>query len=126
MLLILIPFIKPFFKVNKFNVTKVGVTNIGNGRGPRHMTLIPERSLAIVVCELQNYVQLHKLDAKSSNLTMMQEMNVVSVDKNAGAEVLVHPNKQWIYISSRLIQILKAKFCILPIQGCGLSSSVSP
>jgi len=89
------------YKVNKFNVTKVGVTNIGNGRGPRHMTLIPERSLAIVVCELQNYVQLHKLDAKSSNLTMMQEMNVVSVDKNAGAEVLVHPNKQWIYISSR-------------------------
>ena len=65
------------------------------------MTLIPERNLAIVVCELQNYVQLHKLDAKSSNLTMIQEMNVVSVDKNAGAEVLVHPNKQWIYISSR-------------------------
>ena len=31
---------------------------MGDGRGPRHMALLPERGLALVVCELQNYVQV--------------------------------------------------------------------
>ena len=31
---------------------------VGEGRGPRHMTLLPERGLAMVVCELENYIMV--------------------------------------------------------------------
>ena len=31
---------------------------VGAGRGPRHMTMLPERGLAMVVCELENYIMV--------------------------------------------------------------------
>ena len=38
---------------------------------------------------------------KTGNLTKVKELNVVSVDKTAGAEILLHPNREWVYVSSR-------------------------
>ena len=38
---------------------------------------------------------------KTGNLTLIGEYSVVSVDNNANAEVLLHPNREWVYVSSR-------------------------
>ena len=46
------------FKMTPKNVTQVGVTKVGEGRGPRHMITIEERGLALVVCELMNILQV--------------------------------------------------------------------
>ena len=34
---------------------------VGEGRGPRHMTLLPERGLAMVVCELENFIMVTEM-----------------------------------------------------------------
>ena len=39
-------------------LTRLADIRVGEGRGPRHMTLLPERGLAIVVCELENYIMV--------------------------------------------------------------------
>ena len=39
---------------------------VGEGRGPRHMTLLPERGLAMVVCELENYIMVIVMISTSS------------------------------------------------------------
>jgi len=90
------------YKMSDSGLTKMSVTHVGDGRGPRHMKIIPERSLAVVACELENFVQLYHLDLKTSNLTLLQELSIVSWNNNTGAEILVHPNNhEWIYVSSR-------------------------
>ena len=34
-------------------------------------------------------------------MTKVKELNVVSVNKTAAAEILLHPNREWVYVSSR-------------------------
>ena len=34
-------------------------------------------------------------------MTKLQELNVVGVSKTAAAEIILHPNREWIYVSSR-------------------------
>ena len=46
------------YKMSDSGLTKMSVTHVGDGRGPRHMKIIPERSLAVVACELENFVQV--------------------------------------------------------------------
>lgn len=46
------------YKMSDTNLTQNGVTKVGDGRGPRHMITIEERGLALVVCELENYLQV--------------------------------------------------------------------
>ena len=46
-----------------YNKTEAGLQRLetvkaGVGRGPRHMLLLPERSLILVVCELENFLQV--------------------------------------------------------------------
>lgn len=38
---------------------------------------------------------------KSGGLSLVEEHSVVSVTGNANAEVLLHPNRRWVYVSSR-------------------------
>ena len=44
---------------------------------------------------------MYHLDVKTSNLTLIQELEIVSVKGNAAAEILLHHNRQWVYVSSR-------------------------
>ena len=63
--------------------------------------MIPERNLSLVVCELENILQVHSLDTRTGKLSLQKELSVVSVKNNAGAEILLHSNRQWVYVSSR-------------------------
>ena len=80
---------------------KLETTQVGAGRGPRHMLVVPERKIALVVCELENVLQVHSLDNKTGQLSLMKELSLVSVKNNAGAEIVLHHNRKWVYVSSR-------------------------
>ena len=89
-----------------YNKTEKGLerletAHVGPGRGPRHMLVIPERNISLVVCELENFLQVHSLDNKTGQLTLKKEVSLVSVKNNAGAEILLHHNRKWVYVSSR-------------------------
>ena len=89
-----------------FNMTARGLqrletAQVGLGRGPRHMLVLPERNIALVVCELENFLQVHRLDNKTGQLTLEKELSLVSVENNAGAEIVLHHNRKWVYVSSR-------------------------
>ena len=47
-------------------LTRMADITVGEGRGPRHMTLLPERGLAMVVCELENYIMVIVIYSTSS------------------------------------------------------------
>lgn len=70
------------------------------------MLLIPERSLALVVCELENFLQVYSLNNKTGALAIKKEIRLVTVDNNAGAEILLHSNRKWVYVSSRGVGIV--------------------
>ena len=57
--------------------------------------------------------KLFKVDIKTGSLTKVKELNVVSVNKTAAAEILFHPNREWVYVSSRG-QGLVAVFSLSP------------
>ena len=80
---------------------KLETAHVGQGRGPRHMLVIPERNISLVVCELENFLQVHSLNNKTGQLTLKKELSVVSVKNNAGAEIVLHQNRKWVYVSSR-------------------------
>ena len=65
------------------------------------MLVLPERNIALVVCELENFLQVHRLDNRTGQLTLEKELSLVSVENNAGAEIVLHHNRKWVYVSSR-------------------------
>ena len=81
-----------------YNKTSTGLVRLetvqaGLGRGPRHMKLLPERNLALVVCELENFLQVYSLDKETGKLSLKKEVSLVSVKNNAGAEIVLHYNR---------------------------------
>ena len=89
-----------------YNKTEAGLQRLedvkaGPGRGPRHLLLLPERSLALVVCELENFLQVYRLNNQTGGFILLKELFLVSVKNNAGAEILLHSNRKWVYVSSR-------------------------
>ena len=41
------------------------------------------------------------MNQKTGALVIMQEMQLSSASKNTGAEILIHSNGRWVYVSSR-------------------------
>jgi len=82
-------------------LVKTNSTSVGYGRGPRHLILHKERNLALLVCEVQNFLQVYSVDNVTGNLEKKQEVHLSTVANNTGAEILIHPNGKWIYVSSR-------------------------
>jgi len=89
------------YRADQQQVTKVGQTKVRDGAGPRHMVIHPEKSLAFLLCELQSWVQVYRLDESTGNLELIQELELSSNGGDAGAEILVGPTGQFIYASSR-------------------------
>lgn len=89
------------FNKTEKGVVRVGDTKVGTGRGPRHMALLPARNISILVCEVQNYIQVYRMNQETGDLKIMQEMQLSSASNNTGAEILIHSNGKWVYVSSR-------------------------
>ena len=79
----------------------VGRTEVRAGAGPRHGVLHPSRGLLFLLCELQSYLQVYRVDLSSGQLELLQELELSSTPGDAGAEILVGPTGQFIYASSR-------------------------
>jgi len=89
------------YRVDQQQVTKLGQTKVRDGAGPRHMVIHPDRSLAFLLCELQSWVQVYRVDEGTGNLELIQELELSSNGGDAGAEILVGPSGQFVYASSR-------------------------
>jgi len=82
-------------------LTRLNDTSVGRGRGPRHLAIHKQRSLAFLACEVEDYVQVYRLNNKTGELMMIQEVGLSSVKNNTGAEILIHENGRCVYVSSR-------------------------
>ena len=70
--------------------------------GPRHLALHPNGRFAYLINELDSTLQALELDA-SGRFSSTQTVSSLPPDAgaNTGAEVLVHPNGQFVYASNR-------------------------
>jgi len=89
------------YKVDHQQVEKVGQTSVRAGAGPRHMVIHPDKDLAFLLCELQSFLQVYRLDDGSGDLELIQELEVSSNGDDTGAEILVGPSGEFLYASSR-------------------------
>ncbi len=73
------------------------------GSGPRHLALHPTRALAYVIEETDSMVGAYTIDA-GGKLTLLQRYSTRAAGAsgtNTGAEVQVHPNGRFVYVSNR-------------------------
>ena len=84
-------------------------TKVGRGRGPRHMLIHPWRDIAVLVCEVQNYLEVYRINQETGRLTMLQEVPLSSKTTNFGAEILAVESGEDlnIYVSSRGVGMLE-------------------
>lgn len=78
---------------------------VAPGSGPRHMTFHPNGRWAYVINELASTVAVFQYDASSGGINELQVISTLPEDydgpANTTAEVLVHPNGQFLYGSNR-------------------------
>jgi len=89
------------YSVSNQQLQKIGEISVRAGAGPRHMVFHPEKPLVFLLCELQSWVQVYRLDESTGDLNLIQELALSSNGDDAGAEILVGPTGQFVYASSR-------------------------
>ena len=85
-------------------------TALPPGYGPRHMTVTARtfesgHHRAYVINELQPYISIFKIDVQTGHLESQGEIRTTDqtdAEENAGAEITLHPNQQWLYCSNRV------------------------
>jgi len=80
---------------------KLGNTSVRAGAGPRHMAVLGERGLVVLVSELQSLLELYRLDPTDGSLELLQQLELSSTEGDYGAEVVLGPQEKFIYVSSR-------------------------
>lgn len=82
-------------------------TKAPRGSGPRHMVFHPMYDLAFLITELSNEIIAYKFDningvlSKTSTHEFLTDSLKEGDVKNYGAEIMVHPNGRFLYVSSR-------------------------
>ena len=74
------------------------------GGGPRHFALHPAGGFAYVNTEMGNTIEVFKHDAEAGALEPLQSIPTLPVDftgSNTTAEIFVHPNGRFVYVSNR-------------------------
>ena len=77
---------------------------IAPGGGPRHLTFHPDGKYAFVLHEMTSKVTALKWDHQNGKLFSIQTLSTLPADfetNNSTAEVLVHPNGRFVYVSNR-------------------------
>merc|ERR1719334_1372152 len=85
-------------------ISQVQRNHLGEGVGPRHMTLHPGSDLAFVVAEYQNVVLVLRLNPDDGSLTVASQSELSSVEGSQpkyGSEVLMGDTGDFLYVSSR-------------------------
>jgi len=73
------------------------------GGGPRHLAFAKKGHFAYANNEMGNAVTTFSVDQKTGALTALQTISTLPEDHGAShtAEILVHPNGKWLYVSNR-------------------------
>jgi 6-phosphogluconolactonase len=73
------------------------------GSGPRHLALSPNGQFAYVNGELTSTVLAYRVDPATGALTHLQTLSTLPAEhgNNSTAEIHVHPNGKWLYVSNR-------------------------
>jgi 6-phosphogluconolactonase (cycloisomerase 2 family) len=74
------------------------------GAGPRHIAFHPTRGLAYVINELNSTITAYAFQSNGDGLQELQTLTSLPPTgsvKNTGAEIAVHPNGRWVYVSNR-------------------------
>jgi 6-phosphogluconolactonase len=75
------------------------------GGGPRHLALHPKRKFAYVNNEMGNSVTAYAVDEKTGSMRELQTIPTLPEgEKKPGrstAEIILHPNGRWLYVSNR-------------------------
>jgi 6-phosphogluconolactonase len=74
------------------------------GAGPRHLTFAPDGKHAYLINELDSTMQSLAYDATTGRLTSLQTMSTRAagaMGTNTTAEIVVHPNNNFVYGSNR-------------------------
>jgi len=83
-----------------------GSTFLPPGWGPRHMAIATNYGPNVeprvyVINELQPFISIFAFDEGTGILRDVGVMPTVNAPGSAGAEIIVHPNGQWLYCSNR-------------------------
>ncbi len=75
------------------------------GSGPRHLSFSPDYKFAYYCGEIDSTVNVAAYNAQTGTLTNLQTLSTLPDDYkepgNSTAEVRVHPNGKWVYVSNR-------------------------
>lgn len=83
-----------------------GSTFLPPGWGPRHMTISKNfgpdvEPRVYVINELKPFISIFAFDERTGILRDVGVMPTIDTPGSAGAEIMVHPNGQWLYCSNR-------------------------
>merc|ERR1712150_162490 len=79
-------------------------TDTAPGSGPRHMIFHPVYDLAYVVTELSNEIIVFRQNSSNGALSRLRSyrfLDETTTGKNYGAEIIIHPNGKYLYVSNR-------------------------
>ena len=91
-------------KRKKIKPAKVPFTSTRPGGGPRHFTFHPNGKLAFMAAELSSEVSMFRYYPKNGQLEFLQRLSTLPKsfsDYNSVADIHVHPNGRWLYVSNR-------------------------
>jgi 6-phosphogluconolactonase len=74
------------------------------GAGPRHLAFHPEQPVGFLVCELDSTIVTLGIDLTDGRLTRLRSRSTLPDDfegESTSAEVRVHPNGRYVYVSNR-------------------------
>lgn len=89
----------------EFNTGSPAFTDTPPGSGPRHMVFHPTYDAVFLLTELSNEVLVYKFNKSNGSLEMIESYKFLSNDQegeNYGAEIAVHPNGKFLYLSNRV------------------------
>lgn len=80
-------------------------TKAPEGGGPRHIALYPNGRLLFADNEMGGSVTSYSIDPRTGALHQIQTVSTLpegaSADGNTTAEIVLHPNARWLYVSNR-------------------------
>jgi 6-phosphogluconolactonase (cycloisomerase 2 family) len=74
------------------------------GAGPRHIAFHPRQRWAYVINELNSTITTYAFEPGGDGIRELQTIPSIPRDmgmRNTGAEVVIHPSGQWVYVSNR-------------------------
>ena len=92
-------------ETGKLNLAEPRSAKVPAGGGPRHLALHPDGRFAFANNELTSSVTAFERDPKTGALTPLQTISTLpegkAVPGNSTAEIFLHPNGRWLYVSNR-------------------------